>query len=411
MSIRKKQHFWLSGTLRRFAQRQITYDLYEENEACDKPFVFSFAGKTFKEEKSGRIFEKLDDAVAFMREVRPPAVWVEDAGGQLAEDLLLRHYQDDSVVVLDLSAKNRDGLRLMRRGGKPVSFELPARGVFVNQAATSPRDVRGRFGEASLPLDAAANSPSVKQVPCTNFSLALSKANTFRLAFGTNKTARLKVENTVEAARIAIRNTPASYTVTLDGKPVRADQPCDTLQQGLNELYRQTAPFRLEPGEHTFAITDGGGDTIYYLPVAWLTGDFAVEQRAVRSLPKSVGVGALWKQGLADFAGSVTYTAQVEVPRHAGELRLRLNTGGLYAAVSLAGQPLGERAWAPFEWTVPDGVKGKSAELKMTVWTSVAPLFGDWKNPEAGWNKKFWVPPPSAHREVGLIAAPEWVFE
>jgi hypothetical protein len=49
----------------------------------------------------------------------------------------------------------------------------------------------------------------------------------------------------------------------------------------------------------------------------------------------------------------------------------------------LGGRALGERAWAPFEWAVPAELKGTETELAVTVYTSVAPLFGDWQDPEA----------------------------
>ena len=196
----------------------------------------------------------------------------------------------------------------------------------------------------------------------------------------------------------------------LDGKPVRADRSCDALRPGLNELYRQTEPFRLGAGEHELVLKAGGGDTNYFLPVAWVVGDFAIENGAIRTLPRTVGAGPLWKQGLADFTGRVTYTTRVEIPPHAGKIRLRVNTGGLFTSVTLDGQALGERAWAPFEWTIPAGLRGKKAELKITVSTSVAPMFGDWKNPEGAWNKKFWVPPPEARPGIGLLDVPEWAL-
>ena len=110
--------------------------------------------------------------------------------------------------------------------------------------------------------------------------------------------------------------------------------------------------------------------------VPFVAGAFSVEKGVVQAVPKTVGAGALWKQGLADYAGAVTNTTQVEVPAHGGGLKLRFNTGGLYTSVAMDGQPLGERAWAPFEWAVPEGLKGKTAGLKITVRTSAAPLFG-----------------------------------
>jgi hypothetical protein len=59
---------------------------------------------------------------------------------------------------------------------------------------------------------------------------------------------------------------------------------------------------------------------------------------------------------------------------------------------------------------VPAGLNGKTVELAVTLRTSVAPIFGDWKHPEAAWPKKFWVPPPNPKPGVGLLAMPEWVF-
>jgi hypothetical protein len=393
LAAKRQSHPALLATLRRFSAAQLTYDLYEEDEPCDKPLVFAFAGTALKEEKSGRTFPSPDEAAAFAKTVCPPAVWVETTDGKAAEDLLLRHYQDGSVAVLGLTAQEHGRLRLMRREGGPIPFELPACGVF-------------RFeGQASAPQVSVA----IRAVPAdTSFAIALSAGNTHRLAFGTNNKARIKVDQPVAAARIVVRNHPRPSKLTLDGKPVRANLACNAVRPGLNELYRQTEPFRLEPGAHVLAIEAGGSDTNYFLPVAWLAGDFAAENGTIETLPRTVGAGALWQQGLADFAGQVTYTTQVEIPSHAGGLQLRLRTGGIYTAVVLDGQALGERAWAPFDWTVPAGIRGKKAALKISVWTSVAPLFGDWKNPAAAWKREFWVPPPEPRPEIGLLSAPEW---
>jgi hypothetical protein len=396
LAARRQTHPALLATLRRFSAHQLAYDLCEEDEACDKPLVFAFDGATVREERSGRAFTSPDEAAAFARTVRPPEVRVETADGRPAEGLLLRHYEDGSVVVLGLSTNAHGSLRLVGRDGVPVSFELPARGVVRFEGGPVPAAAGGRVVPAMSPDDP--------------FGLALSAANTLRLVFDTNGTARVRVDRPVAAARVVLRHHPAASAVTMDGGPVNAARPCDSLRPGLNELYRQTEPFRLEAGEHVFAITAGGSDTNYFLPVAWVTGAFAVENGGIKELPRTVRAGALWRQGLAGFAGAATYTARVEVPSHAGAVELRLNTGGLYTAVSLDGQALGERAWEAFEWTVPQDAKGRTAELKITVRTSVAPLFGDWRHPAAAWSRKFWVPPPEPHPAVGVLAVPEWVL-
>jgi hypothetical protein len=175
-------------------------------------------------------------------------------------------------------------------------------------------------------------------------------------------------------------------------------------------LYRQTEPIRLDAGDHVLTIEAGGSDSNYFLPVAWVTGEFAVVDGVIQALPRTAGAGALWTQGLAGFAGQVTYTTQVDIPSHASNIKMRLDTGGLYTSVTLDGHSLGERAWAPFEWTVPAELRGKRAEVKISVWTSIAPLFGDWKNPAAAWNKTFWISPPEARSNIGLLSAPKWVL-
>ena len=141
LAAKRKSHPALLATLRCFSAQQLTYDLYEEDEPCDKPLVFAFEGTALNEEKSGRVFPSPDEAAAFAKTVCPPAVWVETADGKTVEDVLLRHYQDGSVAVLGLTAKEHGKLRLMRRGGEPAPFELPARGVFRFEGKASVRAV------------------------------------------------------------------------------------------------------------------------------------------------------------------------------------------------------------------------------------------------------------------------------
>jgi len=249
----------------------------------------------------------------------------------------------------------------------------------------------------------AASAPS-------DLALTLDSPNTDRLVFGSNGVARVQVAQVADGVIFAVRDFPKPSRITLDGRPVAADSPCVVLRPGLNGLYKQSVPLKLAAGEHTLTIAVGGSDTNYFLPVAWATGNFVVREGALATKPASAELGALWQRGLGGYAGRVDYAMSVEVPTGTGDLRLRLKTGGLYTAASLGGQPLGERAWAPFEWAVPERCRGKRAELKVSVWTSVAPLFGDWRAPGAAWSKKFWVPPPASNPEIGLLSAPEWVL-
>ena len=410
LSVKNQPHPLLSGTLRRFSVEQITYDLYEEDEVCDKPFIVSFQGKSIREERSGRAFEKLDALVAFMRAQRPPEVWVETAEGKMSDSVLVRHYLDNSVVTLALGKQAQPGLRLMRRGADPIIFDLPAQGVFVWDGQNPAHDIDRRLADPALVNKNGVRVKPILEPDQEAFNLTLGNLNTHRLVFNSNGVAHLTVQHPIPDARIVVRDFPKPYALTLDGTAVGADQPCDTLRQGMNGLYRQTALICLEKGEHVFSITAGGKDNNYFLPVAFVTGTFAVKEGQAVPVPQKVAPAALWCHGLAGYAGSVTFQTQVDVPRHAGDLLLRLDNGGLYTAVSLGGRALGERAWAPFEWRVPGDLQGGQRELTITVWTSVAPLFGNWQHPDGTWPKKFWVRPADPRPGIGLLAMPEWVF-
>ena len=407
LSVLGKEHVLLIDTLRCLSRHQITVDLCEENEDCDKLFILIFSGKILIEERSGRVFNTPEDAMTFILAEHPPIVWVEGSDGRRAEDLLLRHCQDGSVVVLDISAEPRNGLCLMGRSVEPICFNLPARGVFVlngedNECQQSNRQVVQENGDDS--------SRSVFMTQEESFSLHLGSANTLRLAFDKSGTARFTLRQPIENVRLVARCLPNTYSLTLDANPVQTEYPCDSLVQGFNELCRQTAPFRLEVGEHEVTIESGDKeDSIYYLPVAWLTGGFIIEGGVVTDLPKTVAPCALWQQGLANFAGEATFTAEVEVPVYQGGVHLRINTGGLYALVTLGGVSLGERAWEPFEWMVPDELQGRKAVMKITIYTSIAPLFGNYSAPGAVWSDKM-ESLPNPKPAAGILSSPEWVF-
>lgn len=394
LAASRKPHPALLATLRGLTASQITYDLYEEDEACDRPVVLAFDGATIKDEKSGQRFASPEEAAVFAVERCPPAVRVETADGRPAHAVLTRAYRDGSAMVLGLGSEPHGSLRLVRAGKSPVSFVLPARGVRVWEGD----------GSEPSPEDRRRAVP----VAADGFALTLSAPVVQRLVFNAQGQARLNVTQPLEGLRVAVRAYPQQSTVTLDGKPVMAGEACSVLRPGLDTLYRQSAPFRLEAGEHRFVITAGGSDTNYFLPIAFLAGPFAVVDGKLAALPEKVMPGDLWRQGLGGFCGSVAYRARVTVPPREGGGMLRLDTGGLYASVTLGEQDLGSRAWAPFEWEVPAELNGKTVELAITLRTSVAPLFGDWRHPEAAWSKKFWVPPPEPKPEVGLLAMPEW---
>jgi hypothetical protein len=136
------------------------------------------------------------------------------------------------------------------------------------------------------------------------------------------------VTQPLEGLRVAVRAHPQQSAVTLAENRLWPARRAACCVQDWNTLYRQSATFRLEAGEHRFVITAGGSDTNYFLPVAFLAGPFAGFDGKLAALPEKVMPGPLCRQGLGGFCGSVTYRARVTVPRREDGGLLGLDTGG-----------------------------------------------------------------------------------
>ena len=115
-------------------------------------------------------------------------------------------------------------------------------------------------------------------------------------------------------------------------------------------------------------------------------------------LPKEVPSGDLTAQRLRNYAGKVTLEQTVEVPEDAEFLCL--DTGANCASVSLDGQSLGVRCWAPFAWAVPAEMRGKSAELSVTLESPVGWLFGRERLVGKAWQTSRTILPPGIYRAM-----------
>jgi len=138
--------------------------------------------------------------------------------------------------------------------------------------------------------------------------------------------------------------------------------------------------------------------------VLWMVGDFAERTDGrLGARPKTVRCGSLVEQGLASFAGTATYRTTATFA--AGE-RLSVDTGGAVARVRFGGRDLGAKGWEPFAWEIPADLVGRPLPLEIAVKTSVRPIFGSEKSPDAKLDHALWVPSSGADPSpVGLRAA------
>ena len=410
----------LIGLLRTLELNQFTCRLLDEGESTDLPLVFSCRENgRFDEERTGKADLTADAALALCRERLPASFCVQELNGAPARDLLVRTFSDGSSAVLNLQAFTARRL-LAKRGGNSTAFDIPGRGV-------------ARFAAGALP-DPSAAPAAVQSLANVRWNLSLSAPNIRRVNFDETRKGSLVAASELKGVRLVTRECALSFAVTSSGRPIGLNEqpakgvevirhiaepyafemdgsrvvssvPCTSLRPGYDPLYRQTKPFDLAAGTHRFAISSGEADQNFFLPALFVAGDFAVFNGVLVPRPqKSVGFGPLAAHGLGDFAGTATWSAEVTPPARA---RLRLSTGGRVAGVRFAGRDLGVRAWAPFEWEIPQDCVGAKGRLEISVSTSVRPIYGDIS---AGkWdNSRIWVSVDGPDGPCGLLDA-AWV--
>jgi len=142
----------------------------------------------------------------------------------------------------------------------------------------------------------------------------------------------------------------------------------------------------------------------------FLAGNFGLfDGNVLRALTSTVYCGDLRDCGLRNYAGTVTLTADLDVPAAAGGLVLRLDTGERIAEVLAAGNSLGVRAWAPFEWEIPVELHGTATTFEIILTPSIGAMFekshDHAKAPEV--RRTYW---PGQHAALGTLRPPAWVL-
>lgn len=321
----------LNDLLIQLIDRQRNWSVISEEESGSAPFILRLEQDGITEERSGRTWISIEVFLKDFDEMAPPRVYVSEADGRRARDLFLRSYCDGSVEVVNLS-RSPEGRKLrLHRNGRIVPFTLTFDGT-------------ASFGGWKIELD----RPNLK-----------------RLEFE-NGLCRITTKKTLSGLTLSLRNYGGNAELLLDGVPVAAEEECRSLPQGFRELYRESTTFDLPAGEHRLEFAAPCRD-YSYLPVAFLAGAFADGEDG---LDRYAGDG----DGLRNYIGKLIQQGEVNIPADAA--LLRLETDGLYTELFLDGESLGERAWAPFAWRIPDRFAGRRVTLRVERYTSCGPMFG-----------------------------------
>ena len=385
----------LCELVNKLAWNQVSFELLQDDEKSDLPFVFAFRGTEIVEERTGKSFRSASAVLDWLRAARGDAWRVVDANGSVVPGLLVRRYADGTATVLNMTEQTFAGLLLVKgESGGIERFSLPACGVRLfadGEMAWTPGRVLG---------DVAAPD---------GWTVSFDRPSLRRIWFSTNGVSVLKVSSALSGVRFAVCNYPEGIVkVSLDGKMLAADRPCKSAPYGYAQIYRETEPMDIEAGTHELKL-EGRADNSVFLPVLWLAGEFATAERgslhpAASSIPRLTPLAAI---GHGDFAGVATYRTTVNVPDESG-IALALDTGGLPARVRLGGVDLGERSLPPWEWNVPDCMAGKAAQLEVDVTTSIRPVFGPESAPGVRLREKLWCKTELNASRSGLCSA-QWL--
>ncbi len=310
-------------------------------------------------------------------------------------NVFVEHLTDGRICVLNLTDRELADLKLQT----PCSvahFDLPARGVRVfDQVARSRQDVATRRESAPQP----------------QFQIQLDRPNLLRCHWEPGADVHrfaFECEESV-LGRLVVRAPEQLRFVRLDGRDIALTKACTDLPEGMREFYKASGDLQLAPGTHHVELT-GDIDDAPFLPAAFLTGNFGVFKGDVLgSLRPTAGCEDLRARGLRNYAGRVTLTTKLSVPDEPGEVSLRLDTGEHIAEVLMNGRCLGTRAWAPFEWPVPDELHGKQVSVEIILTPSIGAMFDRPTTVDRGssWLRGFW---PGQHAALGILAAPTWCF-
>lgn len=316
-------------------EEQVTFRFLRENEQAEMPYVFDMRGAAFVEENSGKIYT--DPLTAARSVVGADGIWVTDVNGKRMRDIRLKTYEDGTVLVLDRSNEPK-GPRvcILHTANGDVHFTLESYGVKVFEKGDT-REEADICG-AKIPFENLQVTPLSDRILRPQFF----KKDTFSFTINAPLTVRMHRRCYPEE----------SGTVTLDGKKIAFEDTCTELTACFSHLYR-TATVELTAGEHVI-FTDL--KDLGYLPAVLLTGAFPFE---------------------GSFFGKCEVTGTLTIPKTAKAAMLALGDAQLYTTLSVNGEEIDAKAFAPYRFEIPARFYGSTVDITLTFHSSLAPLFGD----------------------------------
>lgn len=337
--------------------RQLGWKLIRETDRSDTEYTLRFGDGGITEEQSGRFFPDISALDAFLSGLTP-VITVTGKNGKTAERLRLKAFTDGSFVVLDASDTPGPARELiLHRSGERIPFRLEPFGVFTD------RTVAPAVRTHSLAL-----TPDRVEFPSDNL---------LRVFFSDDKTFRFTLDRDA-VLTLHMRRYPAPSALLLDGAPTTFGRFPAALPDCMTSLYEASPPLPLAAGEH-FLSTDGTDSD--FLPLVLLWGDFIPHDDSRITVGRESPFGE-------SFFGRAIVCRTLPIPAEAEGLVLTYRNNLLAAMAELDGERLGLRAFPPYSFPIPDRFRGRTAELRLTLCSSMAPLFGKLTDPGIVWGMR-----------------------
>lgn len=333
---------------------QNQWGIIHENDISSAKLVFSMTEDGFIEENSGILFKTSSEAQEYInKKIKNRVIITEN--GELPKNILLKVYSDNTFAIVERTQINTEfkdrNLTIKSESGEK-NILLPTQGIFIS-------------------TDEIPNYNSVKIKKINEFNIVPSEKSFLRCLFKDNT---FSFETTFDSdVYIILRKYENNGKLILDGNELKIQNACVSLPHGYRNLYNASDKIHLKSGKHEI-IYIGNSPEVPYLPLAFISGDFAFSKDALIPVPKKANDESL-KEIFKGFSGTMNFSFRTEIP-DVKKTCISFNPYGLYAKIYINGELIGEKAWAPYVWQIPKHFIQKNVEIKISLTTSIAPLFG-----------------------------------
>ncbi|MFA7184550.1 MAG: hypothetical protein WC082_06650 [Victivallales bacterium] len=332
------------------AQWEFRVISHEETPDENYSVVLSLNNDGVLEEHSGKQMMDIQEILDFLESSLKRRSALKYKNGRLVKNILLKTFDDGSHCIVNTSGKYLKNVSL-----DGTSFNMPIHDVKVFPHR---REVTGKtLALSSYP-----------------FFCSLEDNNTLRPVFADKQNTTFECEtDTILSFHLREHNGPVK--IKLDGVLISPDRKCDSLPEGIKNLYRSTSLTRLGKGIHKLELVNDAKE-LPYLPLVFIAGKFAVSQnKTIKNLPKKALIADFFKNNLCQYAGTVVFTNTLNL---SGCSNLTLDYKGMAIEILIDGHSLGTRLWAPYIWTVPQKLKRRDAKVEIRIKTSIGPIFADY---------------------------------